>query len=176
MHQVAMTLGAAVEHGGIQCDAFQQGSRSASFQRWWCCAHHIPANNGSRRAARRAELTGGGSTTSGQRQRDNRAALRWTGHWRQRVHCSQECGHHRKFGFGVGCPGQGHSPSSAQSNEPLVTLTDLSSPLTTLQPEHTVTDPVGCGTALNSDEYEPSTSFRTLAVTRDQFPKTSDVH
>ena len=108
-----MTLGAAVEHRGIQCDAFQQGSRSTSFQRWWCCAHRIPANNGSRRAARRAEVTGGGSTTSGQRQRDNRAALRWTSHWRQRVHCSQECGHHRKFGSGVGCPGQGHSPSSA---------------------------------------------------------------
>ena len=113
MYQVAVKLGAAVEHGSIQCDAFQQGSRSASLQRRWCCANHVLANNGSRRAARRTEVTGGGGTTSGQRQRDNRASLRWTGDRRERIHRGQECGHHRNFGSGVGCPGQGHSPSSA---------------------------------------------------------------
>ena len=95
MHQVATKLGTAVEHGGVQCDTFQQGSRSTSLQRRWCCAYNVPANNGSRRATRRAEVTGSGGTTSGQWQRDNRAALRWTCDRRKRVHRSQECGHHR---------------------------------------------------------------------------------
>ena len=95
MHQVAVKLGTAIEHGGVQCDAFQKGSCSTSLQRRWCCAYNVPANNGSRRATRRAEVTGSGGTTSGQWQRDNRAALRWTCDRRKRVHRSQECGHHR---------------------------------------------------------------------------------